>query len=175
MTPPREVPGWDEFYLGLAYQYAERSKDPSTQIGAVIVDPHYVPLGFGCNGASKKIKDTEIDWSRPAKYPFMRHAEENAIRHCRVSDIRGLDNCILYVTGHPCSRCMNQLVDYGITRIVYGPMPIKMVNEEETALSKHIAEKGKVKVEKFEGNLSWVLSRTQKMESLGLFKNNIWE
>ncbi len=181
MTPPRVVPDWDEFYLGLAYQYAARSKDPSTQCGAVVVDPDHIPMGFGCNGAPRQIPDDEIDWSRPpdgsqykGKYPFMAHAEDNAIDHCRVSDLKALNGCTLYVTGHPCHKCMNRIVRKGISRVLYGPLPIKMVDEDERAASADIARKGKVKIEKFSGNLKWVLQRTQFMEQLGLFREGVW-
>lgn len=178
MTPPRNVPSWDEFYLGLAYYCASRSKDPATQCGALIADPHNIPLGFGCNGAPRIINDHEIDWSRPAKYPFMLHSEVNAIKHAMANrhiGVNGLDGCTLYVTGHPCSKCMLQIVDKGIRRICHGPLPIKMVDDEEIRLSKYIAASGKIHVEKFQGNLQWALLRTQFMEQLGLFREDIWE
>jgi dCMP deaminase len=176
MTPPRKVPSWDEFYLGLAYQYAGRSKDPHTQMGAVVVDPFYVPLGFGYNGAPRQIKDDDIDWSRSdgawtpdCKYPFMKHAEINCLDHCnRFIGVNGLDNCILYVTSYPCSKCMLQVVSRGIQRICFGPLEYASGSPEELKISKHIADKAGVLVEPFNGELNWMKDRAMFVEKLGL-------
>src|SRR4051812_27216087 len=138
MTRPREVPDWDGFLLGLAYFYAAKSKDPSTQCGAVVVDRFHIPLGFGFNGPPRQIDDTKVDWSRPAKYGVIRHAEDGAIDHCRAG-LHGLEGCTIYCTGHPCSKCMLKIVCKGISRVVYGPHTIIMVDDAETALSQRIA------------------------------------
>jgi dCMP deaminase len=175
MTPPRAVPQWDEFYLGLAYMVASRSKDPSTQCGAVIVDPHNIPLSFGCNGAARVIKDEDIDWGRPSKYPFMLHCEDNAINHCsRWIGVNGLDGCTVYVTGHPCAKCMNRMAGKGISRIVYGPLTINMVTTDEERTSDLIAQKAGISVEKFPGTLKWMLDKIKFMDGLGLFQDNVW-
>lgn len=174
---PRKVPDWDEFYLGLAYQYASRSKDPDTQCGAVVVDANHIPMGFGTNGAPRQIKDEDLDWSRPkgenklkSKYGFVRHAEANAIDHCRVNDLNALNDCTMYVTGHPCHQCMIDIVSKGIKRICYGPLAIKMVDQEQIDAAIYVADKAKVKIDKFSGSLNWVLERTKFMEQIGLFK-----
>src|SRR4051812_32547957 len=96
---PRLVPTWDEFYMGMAFMHASRSKDPSTQHGAVIVDKDNLPRGWGYNGTPKKINDRDVNWKRPDKYSLIIHAEENAIRRCGKNDIT---NGTCYITGFPC-------------------------------------------------------------------------
>jgi len=168
MTPPREVPDWDSYYLGLAYMFAARSKDPHTQCGAIVVDDHHVPLGFGCNGAPRQMNDKEIDWERPHKYPFMRHAEENAIDHSRILTLTFPPNCTMYVTGHPCSHCMLKIVSKGISRVLYGPNKIACVPKEEEELSQAIADKGHVIIQSFAGSLKWLDDRLKSLKETGL-------
>lgn len=168
MKPPREVPDWDVYYLGLAYMFAARSKDPHTQCGSIVVDDHHVPLGFGVNGAPRQINDHEIDWERPYKYPFMLHSEVNAIEHCRITTLTFPAGCTLYTTGHPCSHCMLRIVAKGISRVVYGPNKIACVPKEEEELSQSIADKGNVFVQKFFGSLQWLDDRVKSLKETGM-------
>ena len=68
-VPPRRVPPRDDYYMGQAFWIAAKSKDPSTQCGAIIVSRDNSPLGTGYNGPPKKINDTSVSWDRPEKYP----------------------------------------------------------------------------------------------------------
>jgi dCMP deaminase len=182
MTPPRSVPDWDSFYIGLLYQYSGRSKDPNSQTGAAVIDANNVPLGFGMNGIPRAINDKEIDWSRPdpknpddlGKYPYIKHAEENAIRHSRAISINGLEGCTMYVTGHPCMRCMLEIADKGIKRVVWGPLALKMVDKNHFRYGEDIAKRAGIVVEKFTGSLLWVKERVNWMEEKGLFEKDIW-
>lgn len=135
-TPPRLVPSWDDYFMSLARQAAARSKDPNTQHGAVVVDPLKRVLSTGYNGGCRRIPDRLIDWSRPAKYAFIIHAEENALWHAQRLD---LDGCTLYVTGAPCSRCMLRIAHVGINHVVYGETSSACVDEADWALTRHIA------------------------------------
>lgn len=170
-TSPRKVPSRDDFYMGLAFWIASRSKDPKTQCGALIVDPQNCPLGMGYNGPPAKIKDDDIDWSRPEKYPFIIHAEENAIKH----SFGDLEGSTIYVTGMPCNKCMLTIVDSGIKRVVYKPVEAdsgSMLSDATIAAkTEQIAQLGGVRIDKFFGNLNWMRDRISFMESLGIFKN----
>ena len=135
-TPPRIVPSWDEYFMALARQASSRSKDPNTQHGAVVVDAFKRVLSTGYNGGCRRIPDRCIDWSRPAKYAFVIHAEENALWHAQRLD---LDGCTLYVTGPPCSRCMLRVAHVGIGRVVYGNIQSVMVDEADWKLTEQIA------------------------------------
>ena len=70
---------WDKRFLDMARLVAAWSKDPSTQVGAVVVDPDYRVRGMGYNGFPAGIKDDERLHDRPAKHKLVVHAETNAI------------------------------------------------------------------------------------------------
>jgi len=168
-TPPRPVPDRDSFYLGLAFFMAGKSKDPSTQCGAVIVAPNNVPLGWGYNGPPKKMNDHQIDWSRPNKYKYIKHAETNAIDHS-CGDTNG---ATLYVTGKPCSDCMLEIVDAEIKKVVFYPFKPKdgssmLGNDEMWADTQDIAWRGHVELQEFSGDLKWVEERYKLMKGMGI-------
>ena len=77
--PPCDTPARDDRYMGLAWMWASMSKDPSTQVGAIIISTDNRPLGSGYNGPPRAISDSEVNWVRPDKYRFITHAERNAI------------------------------------------------------------------------------------------------
>ena len=58
------VLSWDEYFMGLAHLSAMRSKDPSTQVGAVIVDAEHKVVGIGYNGLPIGCSDDEFPWDR---------------------------------------------------------------------------------------------------------------
>ena len=170
--PPRKVPSRDEKYMGLAHWMASFSKDPNTQMGAVIVTGDNHPLGWGYNGPPRSIKDMDIDWSRPEKYDYIIHAEENAIDHC----MRTPSGATLYVTGFPCKKCMLKIVQYNIRKVVWFPYESQdgssMFNDpEQKEISESIAIKATpiVTIAKFDGNLNWMRDRMMVMETLGVF------
>lgn len=170
-TLPREVPDRDEFYLGLAFYMAGKSKDPSTQCGAVIVAPNNFPLGWGYNGPPKKMDDQEIDWSRPNKYKYIKHAEVNAIDHS-CGDTTG---STIYVTGRPCPGCMLEIVSAEISTVIFYPFKPKdgkssmLGNDEIWAETQDIARRGHVELLEFSGDLNWVEERYLFMKGMGMF------
>lgn len=100
------VLSWDEYFMGLAHLSAMRSKDPSTQVGAVIVDQEHKVVGIGYNGLPIGCSDDEFPWDREGgmletKYAFVVHAELNAI----LNSTRDLHGCTLYVSLFPCNEC----------------------------------------------------------------------
>jgi dCMP deaminase len=163
-TPPRVVPSWDEYYMGLTYLIASRSKDPSTQVGAIIVDQTNRPLGIGYNGIPQSISDKEINWKRPDKYVFIEHAEINAMDHASQG-VHSLNACTIYVSGMPCPDCTRRLVSRRLRRVVYGNQGIKMNNEESVAKTKEIARLGNVHLEPYRGNINWLRDRMEWLET----------
>lgn len=159
---PRVVPPWDDYFMALAFFVASRSKDPDTQHGAILVHENsHMPVGWGYNGPPKSVIDTELDWSRPHKYPFIIHAEMNAIdNNFNKADF---DETILYVTGPPCSKCMIQLAKKKIKKVIYGPQSSNMVDEKDWRDSKEIAKLSRLTVERFQGNLNWMRDRMRWM------------
>jgi len=81
---PRKAISWDECFMQMSHVIAERSKDPSTHTGAVIVTKDNVVVGVGYNGFPRGIKNSDLPWDREGdfentKYAYVCHAEENAI------------------------------------------------------------------------------------------------
>ncbi len=169
--PPRETPPRDDRYMGLAWMYASMSKDPSTQVGAVIVSMiENRPLGFGYNGPPRQIDDLEVDWIRPDKYHLIRHAERHALDR---SDPHLLKGATIYVTGRPCSICMLEIVTKAIFRVVYhsycSDQTSMLADEEDWEKSQDIAKKGKITLDKFGGNINWIRDWNNEMYRKGVF------
>ncbi len=107
---------WDSRFLKLAEHVAGWSKDPSTQVGAVIVDIDNRIVSTGYNGFPKGIKDTKGRLgNREKKLQYVIHAEHNAILFAN----RSLVGCTLYVAPMmPCVRCATVIIQTGIKRVV---------------------------------------------------------
>jgi len=110
---------WDARFLALAGHIAGWSKDPSTQVGCVIVGPDREIRSTGFNGLPRGIADTaERLGDRNLKYPLICHAEENAILHAARIGI-SLAGCVAYVTWPPCTRCARSFVQAGVREVVF--------------------------------------------------------
>ncbi len=113
---------WDEYFMGIAMLSALRSKDPSTQVGACIVNDDKRIMSMGYNGMPRCCSDDEFPWDRngeglDSKYLYVCHAEFNAILNCERGNVR---DCTVYVTLFPCNECAKAIVQSGIKEIVYG-------------------------------------------------------
>ena len=112
---------WDEYFMGVAMLAARRSKDPSTQVGACIVSQDNIIISTGYNGMPKGCSDDEFPWERTGeegdtKYPYVVHAELNAVLNANGRDLRGSK---LYVALFPCNECAKAIIQSGIREIVY--------------------------------------------------------
>lgn len=162
--PPREVPSWDDYYMGLVFFVCCRSKDPSTQVGAIIVNSGNRPLGMGYNGAPSEIPDDKINWARPHKYVYVEHAEPNAIRHA-ATGLGSLKGTTLYCTNMPCNDCMRKIVIEKVSRVVYGNQSAKMMPQDVIDTTREMAELGGVQLEPYRGKLDWVKQRALWLET----------
>jgi dCMP deaminase len=111
---------WDDYFMGVALLSAQRSKDPSTQVGACIVSPDKKIVGVGYNGFPTGCSDDVLPWSREGdfletKYPFVVHAELNAI----LNSTKTLQGCTIFVALFPCNECAKAIIQSGIVEIVY--------------------------------------------------------
>ncbi len=111
---------WDECFMRIAHVMADRSKDPSTQAGAVVVNPDQVVVGLGYNGFPRGCSDDELPWSREGgfletKYAYVCHAEENAIYNSNAKT----NGCKIYCTLFPCNECTKTIIQNGITEVIY--------------------------------------------------------
>jgi dCMP deaminase len=110
---------WNEYFLGIAEQVKLKSKDQSTQIGAVIVGEDNEVLSTGYNSFPRGMDDSKEErQERPEKYFWFEHAERNAIYNAaRVGT--PLKGATIYLTsGLPCMDCARGIVNCGI-RVVY--------------------------------------------------------
>jgi dCMP deaminase len=108
-------PSWIDYFLGLATVVSQRSHDIQTQHGCVITDSHNRILGVGYNGFPRGLNnDNDLPNTRPDKYPWMIHAERNALSNCIVRP----DNGIAYVTGQCCNDCIMALWQEGVSTVV---------------------------------------------------------
>jgi dCMP deaminase len=106
---------WDTRFLGLAAYISSWSKDPSSQVGAVITDGNRI-ISLGYNGFAAGVEDKpeRLD-NRDCKLNLTIHAEENAMIFAK----RDLSGCTVYVTHPPCPRCASKLIQEEIGRVVY--------------------------------------------------------
>ena len=110
---------WDARFLRLATHISEWSKDPSTQVGCVVVGPDREIRSTGFNGLPRGIEDNDERLNnREVKYPLICHAEENAIMHAARIGM-SLKGCTVYVTWPPCTRCARSLIQAGISSVFY--------------------------------------------------------
>jgi dCMP deaminase len=107
-------PSWTDYFLGLAKVISQRSHDTQTQHGCVITDSSNRILGVGYNGFPRGLNDETLPNVRPDKYPWMIHAEKNALSNCMVRP----ENGIAYVTGQCCNDCIMALWQEGVTTVV---------------------------------------------------------
>jgi dCMP deaminase len=112
---------WDLRFLRLAKEIATWSKDPSTQVGSLIVDQDRRIVSTGYNGFCKGVgDDPERYANRDEKYPRIIHGELNALLFAN----RDLQGCTLYTWPFmSCSRCAGPVIQKGITRCVAPETP----------------------------------------------------
>ena len=112
---------WEEYFMGIAMLAARRSKDPNTQVGACIVSPDNIIISTGYNGMPKGCSDDIFPWEREGeqdntKYPYVVHAELNAILNANGRDLRGSR---IFVALFPCNECAKAIIQCGIKEVLY--------------------------------------------------------
>lgn len=141
---------WDEYFMGIALFSAERSKDSNTQVGACIVSNENKILSVGYNGMPTGCNDDEMPWAREGestldtKYPFVCHAELNAILNSSTGSVK---NSKIYVSLFPCNECAKAIIQSGIKEVIY--MEDKYSNSEEVIASKRMFDMAGVKYTKY--------------------------
>lgn len=142
---------WDEYFMGLAMFSAQRSKDPSTQVGACIVSKENKIISVGYNGMPTGCIDELMPWGREGesvldtKYPFVCHAELNAILNSNIGNLSG---CTIYVTLFPCNECAKAIIQSGIKRVVYREN--KYADTESVKASYILFKKCGIRVDEYE-------------------------
>lgn len=152
MEKRKDYISWDEYFMGIAVLSSKRSKDPNTQVGACIVNSDNKIVGVGYNGFPIGCCDEDLPWGRDGdyletKYPFVCHAELNAILNSISKDLKG---CKLYVALFPCNECAKAIIQSGIREVVY--LEDKYAEEDSTKASKRMFDQTGVTYRKFLGN-----------------------
>ena len=141
---------WEEYFMAVAQLSARRSKDPSTQVGACIVNKNKRIIGIGYNGFPTGCSDDELPWSREGnlldtKYPYVCHAEMNAITN--ASNKPDLDGGSMYVSLFPCNECAKLIVQVGLKEVVY--LSDKYADDDKFVAARKIFQLAGVKTRVF--------------------------
>lgn len=112
---------WDARFLDMAKLVASWSKDPSTKVGAVIVDANNRVVSLGFNGFPRGVLDVQSRLEdRETKLACTLHAELNAI----LFACRDLSNHSIFVYPlQPCANCAAAIIQSGIRRVVCPKLP----------------------------------------------------
>ena len=145
---------WDEYFIGVALLTAKRSKDPGTQVGACIVGHDNRILSTGYNGFPCGCSDEEYPWEREGetvndtKYPYVVHAELNAILNARGKNLTGAK---IYVALFPCNECAKAIIQAGIAEVIY--VSDKYADTDSMKASRRMLTSAGVRLRQYEGNV----------------------
>ena len=148
MSKRTDYISWNEYFMEIAKLSAKRSKDPSTQVGACIINNEHRIVGIGYNGFPNGINDNKLPWGKKGdfldtKYAYVCHAEMNAIMNCVLIP----KNCTLYVTLFPCNECAKLIIQSGIKKVIF--LESKYEEKDSTKASKILLDKANINYEKF--------------------------
>lgn len=141
---------WEQYFMAVAMVAAERSKDPSSQVGACIVDSGNKIVSTGYNGAPRGYDDDKcMTWEREGgfldtKYAYVCHSELNAI----LNSPHSVKDCRIYVTLFPCNECAKAIIQSGIKEVIY--LSDKYEATEGNIASKKMLDECGIKYRKYE-------------------------
>ena len=111
-------PTKNQNYMDIATTIAQRSHDAETKVGAVLVNNSSGAIvATGYNGFVRGADDTALPNTRPDKYEYILHAEQNLIANSARHGI-SMNDCSLVCTLSPCKACMRMLFNCGITKVL---------------------------------------------------------
>lgn len=146
---------WTSYYIGLAHMVAKKSHDSQTQHGCIITDKKNRVLGLGYNDFPRGLDDTQLPTTRPEKYPWMIHAEKNALANCVVRP----DGGVAYVTGQCCNDCIMNLWQEGIETVyMHDIHGTHLFDENQKAIFDRFVSMSKINIVYVKPDLSWMLA-----------------
>ena len=154
MSARKDYISWDEYFMGVALLSGLRSKDPSTQVGACIVNSQNKIVGAGYNGLPMGCSDEDFPWEKTGdflqtKYPYVCHAELNAILNNIGMDLSG---CRIYTALFPCNECSKAIIQAGIKEVIF--LSDKYDGTNVSIASKRMLDTAKVSYRKVEAKRS---------------------
>ena len=165
---------WDEYFMAIAKLSAMRSKDPSTQVGACIVSDDNRILSIGYNGAPNGFNDDEFPWEREGenlntKYPYVCHAEMNAILNYRGYR-KEFENSRIYVDLFPCNECAKIIIQSSIKEVIY--LSDKYKDSENNIASRKLFDRCGVSYKQLNLEKQINIEITPKVKTKGLVRKN---
>ena len=146
-----ERPTWNDYFMGFAYLAATRSHDAETQVGCVLVSDKKI-ISIGYNGFCSGVNDHNLPVKRPHKYPYIVHAEENAISNMVIRP----SSAIAYITHMPCYRCAKLLWQNSVRKwYVSDGRHVHGHTLDDTFVYEHLSANG-LKIEALPPNLSYL-------------------
>lgn len=137
---------WHFRFLDLAKLVSSWSRDPSTQVGAVIVDNDKRVISIGYNGFAKGVEDLEERYqNRELKYKLIIHAERNALLFAKTP----LDGYSMYTYPFaPCPVCASMIIQAGIKKVIAPALPERLVERwgKDVLLSEQIFKEAQVEL-----------------------------
>lgn len=165
-------PSWNDYFLKIAKVVSERSLDPSTKVGAVIVDENNRIVATGYNSLPQGVDDSFWPLTRESeerqtsdskflvnKYNVITHAEANAIASSGCS----LRNCTLYCTLFPCNECAKLIITAGIKKVVYASIR----DDDSHKISTELMRQAKIELLQVEEKKKMQEEMLQMIEDMG--------
>lgn len=141
-------------FIDTAKAVARLSKDPSTKVGAVVLDADNNILSTGYNGFPRGVNDTEARYNnRDTKLLFVAHAEANAIAQAARVGARLLGSTMVLTALYPCSNCAKLIIQAGIKKVYAPVMSPEVCNNHwfaEKTLSETMFEEAGVEIEEYD-------------------------
>ncbi len=157
----------DKEKLKIAYNFSTKSKDPSTQTGAIIISPNNVLIGVGYNHLPERFNDDPKVWNdRNLKLEHVIHAEVATINNA-LSKGYSTEGTTMYMPWVPCTPCAEAIVNAGIVEYVNHQAMVDKTPEnwrESTQNALKVLEEAGVKYRTIEGSLDGPLVRFRGKE-----------
>lgn len=107
-----------KYWMGIAEAVSLKSPDEETKVGGILVkNDTGVIVGTGYNGFVRGAPDNKLPTTRPGKYEFVVHCEENIVAAAAKNGVN-ISGCTLVITMSPCQRCLRLMWQAGITEVV---------------------------------------------------------
>lgn len=172
---------WKEYYINIAEQVSKKSKDPSSKVGAIIVDSDNRIVSTGYNGFIAGCNEEKMSWQRPDKYFLVVHAEMNALIYAK----KDLKDCKVFTTFGPCDNCLKHMLQAGIREIYYQDPAImrdRSTSEQKEAIVRLIeatgakvenVQTGQLYTEELNGTIEVSVKYAPFEGKFFVFRNNI--
>ncbi|MBS3115277.1 dCMP deaminase family protein [Candidatus Woesearchaeota archaeon] len=146
----------EDFNMAAAFLIAKRSKDPSSQVGSVIVDENDIIVAMGYNGFPRGCDDDIFPWDKEGeflntKYAYVVHAEKNAIHNRNTASLKG---CRMYNNLSSCNECTKDIIQVGIKEVIY--FDDKYNNRDSHKAARRMFEAANVIQRQYKGNLAGI-------------------